>query len=246
MYKDSESGLTILPYGTYVFEETSAAPGYTLAGYLEDEDGNTLSTSDDTDISMVYITQVTSESGEIKLYGGNTYTAYDSPDTSLSLLTITKYGSDGVTPLEGVTYTLYDSDGEEVATATTDSKGVVTFEDLYPDVYTLIETATVSGYTLLADPVTIELPLVFSMDDADEYKITEDTNGVIYVSSTTDADGNASDECYLVYVLNYDITDTATFTMPMTGGGGAGFIIIGAFAAACAVLLLIFKRKSSK
>ena len=57
----------------------------------------------------------------------------------------------GSTPLEGVSFRLCDSDGNEVTAAVTDANGVVEFTELYPDVYTLVETVAPEGHVLLSE-----------------------------------------------------------------------------------------------
>ncbi len=154
----------ILPYGTYVIEETKAAAGYSLAGYLKDKSGNIVASSSDASTGIVYIANVTSDSSVSGLSGGNTYTMYNSPLNGQ--IKIIKYADNKETPLQGVTYELSDSDGNVLSTEVTGSDGIAVFEDLYPGVYTLVETAAAEGYSLLKDEITVTLPMTKSLATA--------------------------------------------------------------------------------
>ena len=238
-------GITVLPIGTYKIQETKAAPGYTLASEIRDEDGNIIATSTNPDQAPAIIRQVTqaSSGAEGAMEGGTEYTAYDAPVNGN--VRIVKYDTDGSTPLQGVTFKLSDSDGNEVATVTTNANGEAVFNDLYPDVYTLVETATVEGHELLADEITITLPMTLSEEEAADQNLNTSADGVIYVPEMTDVDGNVTPAHYLILDQTYNISNSATFEMPMSGGEGmwiAGFAGV-AMAAAAAVVLISGKKK---
>lgn len=80
--------------------------------------------------------------------------------------------------LPGVISELYDSENNLVAEKTTDAAGEVLFEELEPGVYTAKETQTVKGHTLLASPITIEVPFVISKADAEAANV--DVSNAVY------------------------------------------------------------------
>ncbi len=221
-----DEGQAVLPLGTVTIQETQAAPGYTLKGYMKDADGVTVSEDGER-----YVTKITEKGGKVMLEGGNTYSVYDTPVGGR--IKIIKFDSDGRTPLKGVSFSLMDMDGHQVAEGTTGADGVVLFEDLYPDTYVLTETATVPGHSLLPDSVTITLPLQLTEEEADSQNI--DTGKCIF---------DEKKSIYYVYDLTYEISNGANLTLPVTGGtnsiqiwlsliiafclfAGAGFRLIG-------------------
>lgn len=74
-------------------------------------------------------------------------------------LIIYKLDKDTKTPIEGVTFELYNESNELVGKATTDSKGVATFTDLYEGTYTLKEVSTKNNYILNTDSQIVGIPL---------------------------------------------------------------------------------------
>lgn len=118
-----------------------------------------------------------------------------------------KLDSDGKTPLQGAVFELKDNTGKVVATKSTDSKGEVLFEHLYPDIYTVTETETTEGHTLLKEPLTITLPMQVTEKDIDDMGIDKDKCIHYPVANV-----------YLIYDYTYEITNHATFDVPMTGG----------------------------
>ena len=73
-------------------------------------------------------------------------------------LIIYKLDKDTKTPIEGVTFELYNESNELVGKATTDSKGVATFTDLYEGTYTLKEVSTNKYYILNEKPIIVDIP----------------------------------------------------------------------------------------
>lgn len=223
-----DGSVSILPYGTLTIQETKPAAGYTLKGYLSDANGKKIAADGE-----VYLAQITKESNEVKLDGGNTYTASD--EAIPGRIRLRKYDTDGTSPLEGVTFELTDSKGKVVAAAVTNQDGEILFDNLYPDIYTITETKTVEGHTLLKDTITAEIPMRVTEKDMEDKKI--DKGQCIY---------DEADDIYYVYDLTYEISNEVSFAMPMTGGTytvwswlpmAAGVVSLG-FAS-----ILVFKKK---
>ncbi|MGN0204428.1 MAG: SpaA isopeptide-forming pilin-related protein [Coprococcus sp.] len=192
--------IPVMPLGTITVQETQPAPGYTLNGYMMDKEGNKVSVD-----SEIYLTQITMEDEIVSLNGGNEYSVYDTPE--YGRIKIVKYDSDGNTTLSGVTFALKELDGTVVDEGTTDSTGTVTFEDLYPGRYLLTEVSTVSGHTLLVDPVEITVPMTLTEQEANDQNI--DRTQCIY---------NEFEDVYYIYDFTYEITNGATLILPTTGG----------------------------
>jgi len=76
--------------------------------------------------------------------------------SGLGSVTVKKIGRRGV--LQGVTYRLAGEDGS-VYEKTTGEDGTLTFKDLPEQQYTLTEIKTVSGYQLIKDNITIDIPM---------------------------------------------------------------------------------------
>lgn len=198
-YRDG-SGFVCLPYGTISIQETKPAAGYTLEGYLTDKDGNKISTD-----SELYVAQINKDSGAVRLQGGNKFTGYNTP--VFGSIKLKKYDSDGKTPLAGVTFQCVGKTVEDVYTATTDSNGEIVFDNLYPDVYTITETSTVDGHTLLKEPIVVEVPMRVTEEYINEFNVDRDS--VTY---------DPADDIYYIHEFTYEITNDVTFKMPMSGG----------------------------
>lgn len=198
-YRDG-SGLVCLPYGTISIQETKPAAGYTLEGYLTDENGKTISTD-----SEVYVAQINKDTGAVALQGGNKFTGYNTP--VFGSIKLKKYDSDGKSPLADVTFQCVGKTVEDVYTATTDSNGEIVFDNLYPDVYTITETSTVDGHTLLKEPIVVEVPMRVTEEYINEFNVDRDS--VTY---------DPADDIYYIHEFTYEITNDVTFKMPMSGG----------------------------
>lgn len=231
LYRDG-AGNPCLPYGTISIQETKPAAGYTLNGYLEDENGNVISTD-----SEIYVAQINNESGAAALQGGNEFSRYNTPvPGSIRLM---KYDSDGKTPLAGVTFEIKDSSGEVIETAVTDSSGEAVFEDLYPDVYTITETETTNGHSLLQDQIVIEVPTRVTEVYINENNI--DTDKVIY---------DPADDIYYIHNFTYEVTNSVAFEMPAAGNFTDAWtfipLIAGFVMVAVAAFLVNRKRNISR
>lgn len=198
LYKD-EDGYTLLPFGTYTIQETKEAAGYTLEGSFTDQHGHTISPKE------IYLTQVLKKGDAIKLDGGNEYASEDSPKPSK--ITLKKFDTDGKTPLAGAKFELKNAKGEVVATKTTGDDGVIEFTDLYPDIYTITELETKDRHTLLKEPITVKCPMTVTDDDIKKYNI--DKSQCVY---------DEEQKVYYIFNQTYNVTNDASFEVPMTGG----------------------------
>lgn len=203
LYKDAD-GLSVLPFGTYSVQETQAAPGYTLEGSFTDIHGHSISPKD------IYVSQVKKKGDAVFLEGGNKYESDDTPKAND--IKIVKYKQDGKTPLAGVVYELKDHSGKVVGKQTTDSKGVVHFKDLYPDVYTVTEVSAPNGYTLLKEPITVNCPMRVTDDDITRLGI--DRKNVIFDSVNPD---DPDDDIYYVLSQTFNVSNDWNFAMPRSG-----------------------------
>lgn len=231
LYK-SEKGRPILPYGTYSIVESKPAPGYTSSGMLTDKNGNQVGTTD-----KPYVTLVQKGNNGIHLYGGNEYTGNNKPhDTSIKIRKVDENGR----PLAGAKFKLVDSKGKLVSTKTSGSDGYVTWDKLYPDIYTVTEIQAPNGKNLLAEDIEIHLPMRITEEDIKKYNIDR--------SKLSEWD--KEEQCYYLFDVTYEISNHATFEAPMTGGftdfmtflplvgGMAGFAGVG--------VVVTMKRKRKK
>ena len=232
-YKNA-NGNVIIPLGTITIQETKAAPGYTLDGEFMDANRNTFSPKD------VYVTQVKDENSMVKVQGGNEYSAEDDPKPAT--IRIKKVDSKG-NALSGVEFTITDKDGNAVTdmsgdainTVTTDASGIAEFSNLYSDIYLITETKTVSGQQLLKEPITVYAPMRMTQQDATDNNL-----------DTSKAYWDDSENCYLIFEQTFEVSNTATFDMPMSGNTfdsrmmiplGFGMVLLtGAF-------VLVFRKK---
>lgn len=152
-----------------------------------------------------------------------------------------KYDTNGTTPLAGVEFKLtFVSEAVssasgvrpgftrllkvgESTTVKTNSKGEITFSNLDQGTYQITEVSTVSGHTLLKDPIVVTLPIKLSQSEIAAYGNVDTSKGK--VDSVT---GKT-----FFYSCLYEITNTPTFKPPMTGSTGTwkyGFIGIAMIA----------------
>lgn len=231
-YRLPHSQKPVLPYGTYKIQETQCAPGYTLEGTMTNFDGTvSLSTTEP------YITVVNKDTtGGIHLIGGNEYTGHNKPhDTSIKIRKVDENGR----PLAGVKFTLKNSKGELVSTKTSGSDGYVTWDKLYPDIYTVTEIETVDGKNLLADDIEIHLPMRITEEDIRKYNIDRDKL----------SEWDKAEQCYYLFDVTYEISNSATFKAPSTGGftDFMTFLpLIGGMAGLTGVGAISMKRKKRK
>ena len=226
LFKDP-SGMTILPLGTIAVQETKAAPGYTLDGEFTDKHGNTFKPNEK------YVTQIKDSNSGIVIQGGNKYSAEDTP--VFGSIKIKKLDSDGKTPLSNAKFELKNKKGTVLTVKTTDTKGEILFDNLYPDVYTITELETPDGHTLLKDPLVVEVPTRVTESDMQKYDI--DKSQCVY---------NQKEGMWYIHNFTYEITNHATFDIPMTGGFTTGWVflpLLCGFLALGAFSILVFRRR---
>ena len=133
---------------------------------------------------------------------------YIIPLEHLGSITIKKTDDHG-DPVQGASYDLADSTGRVMITRTTDRNGVAVFSDrdkLVVGEYVITETKTGAGLTLLSDSIRATIPL--TMSDAEAQAKGADTSKGWH---------NARTGTWYFYDLTFNITNTAKFTMPMSG-----------------------------
>ena len=147
---------------------------------------------------------------------------------------IRKLSDDG-TPLQGVEFELkfvkesepYTSDADksyipllkqsESTKATTDANGYIVWQNLDQGEYQITETKTISGNTLLKDPINITLPITMTDKQAKD------------MSAATD-NGQFDDYTnkWYFYEATFEVTNSVKFIMPTTGANGVWrFIFFG-------------------
>ena len=139
-----------------------------------------------------------------------TVTFYNTKATQGSIKLIKK---DGSQKLEGVTFALAQEDGTTVDTRTTDANGEVLFEDLDEGVYTVKETKTVKGHSLLSEPFKVTIPFTIKKDKATEKKV--DVSKATLVGDT-----------YYFYDLTYTIDNGKNLNLPKTGQDTQSYLLV--------------------
>lgn len=119
---------------------------------------------------------------------------------------------DGDKRLEGVVFALAKEDGTEIGSKTTDSNGELKFEDLEEGVYTVRETKTVKGHSLV-EPFTITIPFTIEKTKAEEKKVD--------VSKAT-----LVGDKYYFYDLTYTVDNGKTLDLPKTGQDEENYLVI--------------------
>ena len=172
---------------------------------------------------------------------------------------LTKTGDDG-SKLDGVVFTLsqdntnlefvYDSSinayrkvvsGEESARAdlSTQSGGKLYIRGLDSGTYTLTETKTKDGYTLLKSPITI----VINGNKTNGSAIAT-VDGKQVSMNNDNIEGNDGSNSALIPIT---VVNNKGFDLPQTGAAGTAiFAIAGIVLVAVAGALLIFRRKTQK
>lgn len=129
--------------------------------------------------------------------------------------------------LKGVEFTIQDSDGNDIASDVTNENGEIKFDGLVPDTYKITETKTLSGKTLLKEPIYVTIPMTVTQTEVNDQNID--------VSNAIKQGNN-----YYFYHLTYEIKNDARLKLPSTGGfrniktyfpliGGSVLILIAAY-----------------
>lgn len=164
-------------------------------------------------------------------------------------VTITKYAEDGTTVVPGVTFNIHlveekdvteREDGEVDKTQwkdienTTGNDGKVVFSGLRPGVYEVTETKTVEGMNLLADKITLTIPLSATEKDV----IDKGMN-------TSKAYYSRSKKLYYFFNLEYNVTNGTSFDVPFTGGFGGNMMVllIGMVVVLIGISLVVKRKK---
>ena len=155
-------------------------------------------------------------------------------------ISLVKYDSSGK-ELPGVIFEITDEQGRPVRDLngniledkTAAEDGSVAFTDLPYGKYRITEIKTQAGYSLLAKPLDVTLPAVYTEEEAEKEQI--DTSHAFY---------SQKEGKYYITDLRYKVSDSITLQMPRAGksryyAGIPGLILIGAGG-----LWMIRKRKS--
>lgn len=247
LYKDPDfPDATILPYGTYKIWESKAAPDYDIAGKWYDEEGHEISIPT---ASNPYVTLVEGNEDDVSLHGGNKYKGEDEPvDMSI---TVKKFDENDK-PLAGVTFKIVSESGYAEkqpgwqSEKTTGADGIVKWDNVYPDHYTITEIRTADNHNLLKDPIEVDLPGRMTKAEANKYHLVDP-------NPNDKHDGVVWDPYENVFYINdpvFEVGNDIQFHIPMTGGftdittflplmGGVGAMGLGAYG-------LTRKRKKRK
>lgn len=174
-------------------------------------------------------------------------------------INLKKYQADGKTPIAGVEFELKFLEQAIKPTSKkhpnfkrlleegdstvrhTDENGDVFFDNLDQGTYQITEIKTLDGNSLLKEPIIVTVPMTMTEAEANEY------GNVNY--ETAKEDKNYSGKWYF-YECLYEITNNATFKMPMTGDDGKwkyGFIGFGIVMAVSAGFVICnTKNKKAK
>ena len=104
-------------------------------------------------------------------------------------------------------FEIKDEDGKVIDTQTSGDNGEAVFENLYPGTYTITETSTVPGHTLLKDPLKVTVPIQMSAEEAEDKGVDKDQ--CLYYPEAN---------VYLLNNLVYEVTNHSNFVLPVTGG----------------------------
>lgn len=165
--------------------------------------------------------------------GENFSEDHDEIDISgLGSLAIHKISSANNQPLSGVAFELKGENGF-ISKRITDEDGNILFDDLTPQTYTLTEIATVYGYTLLPQPIQIQIPLTLSETELKNHGLKPE-----------DGFWSEANQCYYFYNLSKTIENSPAFTLTDTGRNDF-YVISVTFAIliASAFTLCYLKRK---
>ena len=236
LYVDNGSKV-IYPIGTYTIREVKAPTHYELAGTMQ---FTGTSQSADVNKGLTLILRQTADGSLEYSTGTNKIDASNlsliaTDEQKKASVKVVKYGADNKTPLAGVTFRLTGTDGKSIE-KTTENDGTCIFEDLAVGKYTLTETKTADGYTLLKDSLEITVPESMTKQEAEDQK-----------ADLSKAEWNEEDQCYYFYNVTYNVAN-GQWVVPSTGGNTlplmAG-IAIGAALVSGGLYFVIKKRRRS-
>lgn len=237
LHRDSEGNIYFY-MGTYRVREISPPKLYQLKGTIcmsGETKGEAASVTDGCVLVIAYDREqheaVYEHEGSVIQAENLSMDAHDF--VHLNMITITKYGK-GKRPLAGVTYRLVRSaDGKEVAVRTTDEDGIATFSDLIPGEYILTEIRTADGYNLLEENITVSVPCQMTEEEV------RDSH-----ADMEEAYFDEESQTFCFETVNYDITDSAHFDLPLTGGSqGTLYLLLAVSVVMTAAGWYLFSRK---
>ena len=170
-------------------------------------------------------------------------------------ISINKFKEDGRTPLRGVKFKLsFIKESEpytnlanpsykpllkvgESTEGTTDANGNITWSNLDQGEYQITEIQTVSGMTLLKDPIKITLPITMTDKQAKAMSAATDLGKF----------DNYTNKWYF-YEATFDVTNSVSFKMPTTGADGVWKFIFFGFGtmAVLATGLIVYDSKNKR
>ena len=170
-------------------------------------------------------------------------------------ISINKFKEDGRTPLRGVKFKLsFIKESEpytnlanpsykpllkvgESTEGTTDANGNITWSNLDQGEYQITEIQTVSGMTLLKDPINITLPITMTDKQAKAMSAATDLGKF----------DNYTNKWYF-YEATFDVTNNVSFKMPTTGADGVWKFIFFGFGtmAVLATGLIVYDSKNKR
>lgn len=151
----------------------------------------------------------------------------------------------GTKALAGAEFQLYkDSvkEGNEIGTVqATKEDGTISFEKMDEGTYYLVETKAPNGYTLLANPIKVEIIAEKDKEGNATGKFTLQINGKEVTEGTNVYISHKVEDTGLSYVA---VENHKGFNIPMTGGMGiALFLAVGAAGIVVISVLLVKKNK---
>ena len=214
-----------LEYGTYTCNEGGMIKYFKLKNIESDSSNATIDQDKGT---VTFDIGPNGSTAKAQLTGAATFTN-QMIQGSIKLI---KKDSNGRV-LKDVEFVIQSSDGAEVAKAKTDAAGEVTFDGLIPDTYTITETKTTGGKTLLKEPITVTLPLTMSQAEVDKQNV--DTSKAIKQGSN-----------YYFYHLTYEVSNDARLDLPKTGGWIDYLPLAGGMILILGGLFVYYRKKRRK
>lgn len=212
------NGNIVIPIGGYLQITEIDAP----AEYMVETEPVGIATTKDADFKLTY---------------DNAKAWYE--ELERCRINLKKYEADGKTPIAGVEFEIKFLKQAIIPTSKmhpnfkrllkegestirhTDENGDVFFDNLDQGTYQITEIKTLDGNSLLKEPIIVTVPMTMTEQEANSY------GNVDFTSAKEDV--NYSGKWYF-YECLFEVTNNATFKMPMTGDNGTwkyGFIGLG-------------------